>query len=125
MWPRNNGIGEVNTLQNQFTRYVVKAIERDKAKYLKKQEKIGIREIITETDDIKLLAGSEQQVLEIVALEQALEELSKRDRYIFLARVLDKRSYDELAAELGLGYKGVSAAYYRVLQKLKQALKGT
>ena len=125
MWPRNNGIGEVNTLQNQFTRYVVKAIERDKAKYLKKQEKIGIREIITETDDIKLLTGSEQQVLEIVALEQALEELSKRDRYIFLARVLDKRSYDELAAELGLGYKGVSAAYYRVLQKLKQALKGT
>lgn len=100
------------------------AIELDKAKYLDKQSKRGVREILTEEDDIKRMVGTEHQMLETIALEQALDGLSKRDRYIFMARVLDKKSYDELASELGIGYKGVAAAYYRVLQKLKQALRG-
>ena len=120
MWQRNNGIGEINILQNQFTKYLMTAIELDKAKYLDKQSKRGVREILTEEDDIKRMVGTEHQMLETIALEQALDGLSKRDRYIFMARVLDKKSYDELASELGIGYKGVAAAYYRVLQKLKQ-----
>ena len=124
MWQRNNGIGEINILQNQFTKYLMTAIELDKAKYLDKQSKRGVREILTEEDDIKRMVGTEHQMLETIALEQALDGLSKRDRYIFVARVLDKKSYDELASELGIGYKGVAAAYYRVLQKLKQALRG-
>lgn len=124
MWQRNNGIGEINILQNQFTKYLMTAIELDKAKYLDKQSKRGVREILTEEDDIKRMVGTEHQMLETIALEQALDGLSKRDRYIFMARVLDKKSYDELASELGIGYKGVAAAYYRVLQKLKQALRG-
>lgn len=122
MWQRNNGKGEINILQNQFTRYLVRAIELDKAKYLDRHIKLVVREIPTKPDDINALSGTEIQMLEIVALEQALKEISKRDRYIFLARILDKRSYDELAAELGLGYKGVSSVYYRVLQKIKKAL---
>lgn len=122
MWQRNNGCGEVNILQNQFTRYLIRAIELDKAKYLDKQDKLGILEIPTEPDRISSLDEAETHMLESVALEQALKDLSKRDRYIFLARVLDKRGYDELAVELGLSYKGVTAVYYRVLQKLKQAL---
>ena len=45
MWQRNNGIGEINILQNQFTKYLMTAIELDKAKYLDKQSKRGVREI--------------------------------------------------------------------------------
>lgn len=37
---------------------------------------------------------------------------------------LDERSLDELAAELGLSYKGFAAIYYRAIQKIKKKMKG-
>ena len=57
-------------------------------------------------------------------MEQILRQIEKRDRYIFYAHVLDERTFTELAAELGLTYKGVTAAYYRVIHKIRDALRG-
>ena len=59
-----------------------------------------------------------------IGLEQILRQIEKRDRYIFYAHVLDERTFTELAAELGLTYKGVTAAYYRVIHKIRDALRG-
>lgn len=55
-------------------------------------------------------------------LAQALSQISDRERYIFFAHALEKSSFDDLAAELGMGYKGVAAVYYRAIQKLKKEL---
>ena len=55
-------------------------------------------------------------------LAQALGQISDRERYIFFARALEKRSFDDLSSELGMGYKGVAAVYYRAIQKLKKEL---
>lgn len=57
-------------------------------------------------------------------LEQAFQRIEPRDRYIFFAHVLDERTFTELAAKLGMGYKGVAAAYYRVIRKIRDALQG-
>lgn len=56
-------------------------------------------------------------------LEQALQKLSERDRYVLFAKVVAGHSFDELAAELGIGYKGVAAVYYRAIRKLKKELE--
>ena len=62
--------------------------------------------------------------LENDRLFYALKYLNERERYIFLERVLNEVSFEELAAELGLGYKGVAAIYYRTVQKIKKQMKG-
>ena len=67
-------------------------------------------------------ASVEQPVLDGLMLAQALGQISDRERYIFFARALEKRNFDDLAAELGMGYKGVAAAYYRAVQKLKKEM---
>lgn len=59
---------------------------------------------------------------ENAALGRALTQLKERDRYIFFARVLDERAFDDLAMELGMGYKGVAAAYYRAIEKIKREM---
>lgn len=131
MWQRNNGHGEANILQNQFTAYLVTAIRWRKIAYLRQCAKLGTHELCTDFDGafIRLLdamkentAPLEQPVLESIALAQALGKITDRERYIFLARTLDQRSFEELAAELGLGYKGVAAIYYRARQKLKKEM---
>lgn len=37
-------------------------------------------------------------------------------------RVLDEKGFDVLAVELGLGYKGVAAVYYRAVEKMKRKM---
>ena len=61
--------------------------------------------------------------LEDSALIHALKELNERERHVFLARVLDERSFESLAEEMGLGYKGVTSIYYRTLRKIKKKMK--
>ena len=128
---RDNGQGEDNILQNQFTTYLVTAIRWQKIAYLKKRTKLGTHELPTDFDSAfaQMLetqgtsaASVEQPVLDSLMLAQALGQISDRERYIFFARALEKRSFDDLAAELGMGYKGVAAAYYRAVQKLKKEM---
>lgn len=62
-----------------------------------------------------------EEAFENTALERMLRQVSPRDRYIFLARLLNECSYEELGARLGLGYQGVASVYHRVLMRLRDA----
>lgn len=62
--------------------------------------------------------------LESTTLQNALCQLSERERYVFLSRVLEETGFEELGAELGLGYKGAAAVYYRAAGKIKKLMKG-
>lgn len=128
---KNNGQGEDNILQNQFTAYLVTAIRWRKSTYLKKRIRIKQYEFSSDFDNTfaqaletpeETTASLEQLALDSIMLTQALGQISDRERYIFFARALERRSFQDLALELGLGYKGVAAIYYRALQKLKKEL---
>ena len=60
--------------------------------------------------------------LENDALLYALKELNERERSVFLARVLDGMTFEELADRMHLSYKGVAAIYYRALRKIRQKM---
>ena len=131
MWQRNNGHGESNILQNQFTAYLVTAIHWQKIAYLRKRTKLGKHELPTSFDSpfthtLESMAENvfsvEQPILDSITLAQALSKISDRERYILLARVLEDRSFEDLASELGVGYKGAAALYYRTIQKIKRKM---
>ena len=61
--------------------------------------------------------------LENSRLQQALHLLKERELYILYAKVIDNRSFVDIAAELDLGYKAVPAIYYRMMAKIKAALE--
>lgn len=50
--------------------------------------------------------------------------MGERERYVLLNRALEEKSFEMLSLELGLTYKGVSAIYYRAIQKIKNRMKG-
>lgn len=120
MWQRNNGRAE-EELQIKFTGYLIQAIRRTQRDYLKALYAYSNQETLTDT----IFAVSqtlEQEVMERLplwekiessALLYALKQLDERERYVFLARVLDKRPFDVIGVQLGLSYKGTAAVYYR------------
>lgn len=131
MWQKNIGKSEAEILQNQFTAYLATAVQHRRNDYL---EQVGrCREESMPEEMIAELGGSmEQDVmgelplmmqLEDNALFYALRFLSEKERRVFLARVLDEKGFDVLAVELGLGYKGVAAVYYRAVKKLEKKMK--
>lgn len=132
MWQRNNGETEAEKLQNRFTSYLLVAVRRQQRDYILKKNQQERLELLAENDAWQLEAPSESDMLgelpllmqlESNALKSALEQLSKRERYVFLARALDEADFEELAVTLGIGYKGVAAVYYRAVNKIKKKMR--
>ena len=126
----NSGKGESNILQNQFTRYLKTAVQRRKIDLFRASNRIYGHECYDDSwQDIPGLISEDiyfrnPTQFYTTGLEQAFQRIEPRDRYIFFAHVLDERTFTELAAELGMNYKGVAAAYYRVIHKIRDALRG-
>ena len=132
MWKRNDGTDEVNAVQNRFTAYLVKAVQRQKYQYLQKLFQRQGQESSVDPmenpelwpEEVDLLAGLPPLAqIENQRLLYALMVLTERERYILLAHVLDERNFAALAGELGLGYKG-AAIYYRAVQKVRRSMGG-
>ena len=129
MYTKNNGSGENNVSQNRFTAYLLTAIHRKKAAYLGACSRRREMELPTDPDDIvSVLDAMVNSAVDAPlpfplfkndALEEALQKLSQRDRYIFLAHALYQRDFGDLASELGLTYQGAATAYHRARKKIK------
>jgi RNA polymerase sigma factor (sigma-70 family) len=125
----NNGTGESNILQNQFTAYLVTAIHRRKIQYIRSKANtrqfeltLEIPEPSSEPDMTLGLPLLEQ--LENARLRQALLRAKEREQAIFLAKALEDRSFTEIAVELGIGYNTAVSIYYRLINRLKKELGG-
>lgn len=132
MWQKNNGKSETEIIQNQFTAYLATAVQRRRNDYLQQMDRRQQIESLTEDFMFMPECSIEQDMLlglpvlmqlEDSALLHALRELSERERYIFLARAVDGKSFEMLAEETGMGYKGVAAVYYRTVQKIKRKIE--
>ena len=133
MWKRNNGQGEADILHNIFTKYLVTAVQRRKWDHVNQQIRdlsidnlmlASLPEEIFLSENIVFYELPVLESLEDNSLFYALKHISERERYIFFSRVLENKSFDEMAAELDLSYKGVAAIYYRSIQKIKKYMKG-
>ena len=130
MWQRNNGQAR-EELQIKFTGYLIQAVRRTRRDYLKALYAYSNQETLTDTIFV-VSQTLEQEVMERLplweniesgALLYALKQLDERERYVFLAHVLDKRPFDVIGVQLGLSYKGAAAVYYRSIRKLKKSIE--
>lgn len=133
MWQKNDGAGEENILQNQFTAYLLTAIKRRELSYIKEYYERQKFELYGELYEFNAKESNETDLdadlplmdqIENPLLLQALLQAKERDRYILLARILDERSFIELAEQLGVSYKVASNSYYRLLERIRRIMKG-
>ncbi len=125
MHKRNDEFIDNHVLQNQFTSFLMIAISNARIDYLRSRIRRLQKELVTEeevyfaneTDYIELLVDND-------ALDKAMREIKEKERYIVIARVMDEKGFEEIARELGMGYKGVAAIYYRAIKKLNKMLVG-
>lgn len=126
MFKKNTGSNEHDILQNQFTSYLSFAVSNARIDFIR--AKIARLKREQATDQYELLFTQEifeiELFLENEALSQAIKDIREKERYVFLARVLEDKKFKEIARELGMGEKGVAAIYYRTVKKLRDILEG-
>lgn len=124
---KNYGSTEQEKLQNRFTALITTSMNRARIDYLRK-EKSRTRHIYDmETEKLALISDDTDFVsmlYDSYSITYALKQLDERECYVLLARVLEEKTFEEIADKLGLKYKGVTAIYYRVIFKLKNILGG-
>ena len=127
MIKRNNGLTEQEILQNRFTALVTVSIERARIDYLRKEKSRNRHAFQMDSESFDMIPDSTdfvEEICEADSLAYALKQLDERERYVIIARVIEERSFEEIADELGLKYKGVAALYYRTTAKLRDILGG-
>lgn len=126
MYYRNDGSDEINAVQNQFTAYLTTALRNARAQYIR--NKVRLLQIELTIDEIEYLGVPAENQMEklsdIEDLFSALQIIKKKEQYVLIARVIDEKGFEEIAAELGMSYKGAAAIYYRTIEKLKHMLGG-
>lgn len=133
MRQRNNGTGEDHILQNQFTAYLLTAVKRRRAAYMKERTRRLRFEALLDLHDfngedgVEIDLDADLPLLEQIESQQLLQALLQardRERYIFLTMILNERSFNELSEELGISYKAVSNSYYRLLERIRRLMSG-
>lgn len=126
MYKRNDGLTGDHRLQNQFTAYVQRAVHNGCVDYLfKKIQPLKVEVPLEDMDD--LVSEDTDFVLRLADYEDlrlVLQKIQERERYILLARVVEEKSFLQIAQETGMRYKAVAAVYYRTLDKLRKLLGG-
>lgn len=126
MLHKNNGSNEHGILQNQFTSFLSFAVSnaridfiRAKIARLKRGQTTEHYEILMVQESVDIESFTENETL-----TQAIKEIREKERYVFLARVLEGKKFKTIAMELDMGEKGVAAIYYRTIKKLRDMLGG-
>ena len=133
MRKQNDGQSTDDILQNQFTAYLVTAVKRRKAYYIRKKAQRRQAESPLELHDFDVLLQADTDLLTGLALLEQIEnpmlhlalmQARERERYIFLTRILEERSFADLAEELGISYKATTHSYYRFIERIRKMMGG-
>ena len=127
MIKKNNDITEQEKLQNRFTSFITTSLNRARIDYLRKEKSATRYTYEMEDEKIALIPDSSDFMSELCdsdSLAYSLKQLDERERYVLISRVIEEKSFEEIADKLGLNYKGVAAIYYRTTAKLRTILGG-
>ena len=107
MYYRNDGSDEINAVQNQFTAYLTKALRNARAQYIRsKVRRLQVELALDEMEYLGITAESQmEQLADAQDLFAALQIMKEKERYVLLARVIEEKGFDVIAAELGMSYR--------------------
>ena len=127
MYKRNNGSTEQEKYQNKFTAFITASIRNERKAYIRATYRRKVNICDMEEEHFLLLPDKTDFVSELTVsntLKIALDSLDDRERYVLVSRVIQEKSFEDIAESLGLKYNGVATIYHRVLIKLRKKIGG-
>lgn len=127
MYKRNNGSTEQEKYQNKFTAFITASIRNERKAYIRATYRRKVNICDMEEEHFLLLPDKTDFVSELTVsntLKIALDSLDDREWYVLVSRVIQEKSFEDIAESLGLKYNGVATIYHRTLIKLRKKIGG-
>lgn len=116
---RNKGISESDILQNQFTAYLKVSLRRCKNQHLANKNKIATHEVYSLDEYEGYDNDFAMMIAENDALHAAFGRISEKERLVVILRIVEQKSFKEVAISLGMKYSSVTTIYHRAIDKLR------
>jgi RNA polymerase sigma-70 factor (ECF subfamily) len=94
--------------------------------FLQKQKKHSAQNQSSETVDYENAASASQSPKSSqieIALEQAIQQLPEKQRFVFMLRYFDELNYEKIASITGTSVGGAKANFHQALKKMEEILK--
>jgi len=133
VWKKYEDQTRDEALQNRFTGYLQSAVNRRRAAYIDKLNRVknfmdvdlsNIEDVSFDLEEESLKSLPLHLQIQNEDLFLSIAELTEREQYVFFHRALGELSMEEMSVELGMSYKTVAATYYRAIRKLKKRMQG-
>jgi RNA polymerase sigma-70 factor (ECF subfamily) len=122
VWTKLDGF----KMESEFSTWLFRVAHNETLNFLQKQKKHSAQSQSSETVDYENAASASQSPKSSqieIALEQAIQQLPEKQRFVFMLRYFDELNYEKIASITGTSVGGAKANFYQALKKMEEILK--
>jgi len=113
-------------MESEFTTWVFRVAYNETLNFLEKQKKQSSHNLSEDLIDYENASGgsNDPKSSQIqIALEQAIQQLPEKQRFVFMLRYFEEHNYEKIAAITGTTVGGAKANFHQALKKMEEILK--
>ncbi|MEN9697908.1 MAG: hypothetical protein RLZ56_1329 [Bacteroidota bacterium] len=113
-------------MESEFSTWVFRIAYNETVNFIQKEKKLGQHYTSNESADYENAAHSQDgpasSQIEI-ALEQAIQQLPEKQRFVFMLRYFEELNYAKIASITGTSVGGAKANFHQAIKKMEEILK--
>ncbi len=113
-------------MESEFSTWLFRVAYNETLNFLEKQKKQSAHNLSEDNIDYENAVGNsnDPKATQIqIALEQAIQQLPEKQRFVFMLRYYEELNYEKIAAITGTTVGGAKANFHQALKKMEEILK--
>ena len=113
-------------MESEFSTWLFRVAYNETLNFLQKQKKQATQSQSEDNLDYEnAAAGSDSPKSSQIqiALEQAIQQLPEKQRFVFMLRYFEEMNYEKIASITGTSVGGAKANFHQALKKMEEILK--
>lgn len=113
-------------MESEFSTWLFRVAYNETLNFIAKQKKQSSQNIsadILDYENASVGSDHPKSTSIQIALEQAIKQLPKKQRFVFMLRYFDELSYEKIAEVTGTTVGGAKANFHQALKKMEEILK--
>ena len=122
VWSKLDGF----KMESEFSTWLFRVAYNETLNFLQKQKKGAIQNISEDNYDYENAASGSDSPKSSqiqIALEQAIQQLPEKQRFVFMLRYFEEMNYEKIASITGTTVGGAKANFHQALKKMEEILK--
>jgi RNA polymerase sigma-70 factor (ECF subfamily) len=122
VWSKLDGF----KMESEFSTWLFRVAYNETLNFLQKQKKYAIQSQSEENVDYENAASGSDSPKSSqiqIALEQAIQQLPEKQKFVFMLRYFEELNYEKIASITGTSVGGAKANFHQALKKMEEILK--